>query len=487
MRLAAWTLAVLIAVLLGYLIVDQWLPAGQGSLVVTSDPRGAEVWVDLKPTHFKTPGQFDGLPAGKHSVIVKLDTLEPLPAAQVVETKKGHTDTVHFRLVPPQRAALPVPPPSDRLPDLPPIQEDSARKASPPPLVSKRLERPDTLAAVGKQRQTPPGHTEIPGVMEPSPAPGVLEIATSVAGATVFVNDQEQPGTSPLSLKLPVGTYVLRVELKGYTSDPPDQTVSILRSSAIQSVFFTLTETQTRRITVETSPFAAKIYINGAPLGVGKVSVPRDYGSYTVSFADSEGWRTPESVQVTLTPSQPQPQVKGVYERLFHAGAQVVDGKVVTENGMQWEVGAYFEEDGKRPSVSLGPRIRPIPDSQKSGWELAEGDPNRNPTGGDYVEFKFTLPSDADLKAPLNLRLYLYRSTRHYAFSLSGRAEVVVTVNGHRFLDGYRPQYGTEVADQDRYEEWALTGMLVRGENRIMVRSGERNTLFNYLWKIEIL
>jgi hypothetical protein len=92
-------MAVLVVAMIGYLAIDQWWPAGHGTLFITSDPPGAQVWLDLKPTNVKTNGHLGLVPTGRHSVMVKLDTLECDPVAQVVEVHKGRIDTARFRLV----------------------------------------------------------------------------------------------------------------------------------------------------------------------------------------------------------------------------------------------------------------------------------------------------------------------------------------------------------------------------------------------------
>lgn len=448
---------------------------------MTSDPPGAQVWVDLRPTDTRTNGRLESLSSGKHSVMVKLDTLECDPTAQVIDVRKGRTDTVRFRLLAPHalRHVAETPPITDKLPSLPPVQTPVSPPESTP--------HTGAIKPQGQPEPLPQTHAQPTEVVEPQSTTGVLEVAASLPGAKVFVNDQEQPQTTPASLRLPAGTYVVRVELTGYTSDPADQTVSMFRSSPLQSIYFALnTQNVASELAVETAPIAGKILINSVPVGDGKVAVSRDFGSYTVSFGDSAGWKTPDPIHISITPTQPRPSVRGLYVRLFHAAAEVDGSKPVASGGVRWQLGAYFEDDGAHPSAALGPKIRQIPESGKFGWELAEGDPNRNPVGGDYIEFTFALPPDADPKSPLTLRLYLYRSSRRYAFSLTGKAEVVVTVNGHTFLDGYRPTYTTQAADEERYEEWSLSGALVRGENRVMIRSGEHNSLFNYLWKMEI-
>jgi hypothetical protein len=96
------------------------------------------------------------------------------------------------------------------------------------------------------------------------------------------------------------------------------------------------------------------------------------------------------------------------------------------------------------------------------------------------------LPESGVESLPLNLKLYLYRSNKKYPLSLSNRSEITVTVNGRIFLDNYRPHNDSEGVEFDRFEDWSLQHTLVPGENRIMVRSGNNNNVFNYLWKIAI-
>lgn len=114
------------------------------------------------------------------------------------------------------------------------------------------------------------------------------------------------------------------------------------------------------------------------------------------------------------------------------------------------------------------------------------GDANRNPTGADYIEFIFELPEDVSPSSLLNLRLYIYRTNRKYPLSLSSRCEVTVMVNGRLFLDNFRPRHDQTTVGRGSYEEWSLQHTLIQGENRIMIRTGEKNQIFNYLWKFEV-
>jgi len=470
--------------LAGYLAYERWWPAGQGTIVVISDPPGAQVWMDLKSTSGTTNGAVRAT-RGRHSVTVRKDTLESDPVAQIVDVQSGKTDTVFFRLIPPDTRALEkvVPRketalPPKTTPEMSVLPPEPAKEET-RPIVSVETTR--TLIPPKLESLTP---RENEGIKT-----GALEISSTLLGARVFINDEMRPEVTPATLYLTPGTYTVRIEHAGYTSEPKDQTVRLVRSSTPQFVFFTLTESRTalREIAIETTPVAGQIFVDSVSVGEGKAVASREFGIYIVTFGDVEGWRTPEPVRATLTPTKPRLEIKGTYTRIFRVSALAEgENSVKTEGEIRWETGAYFEGRGAERSASLGPRIKDIPGSQKFGWELAAGDINRNPTGGDYVEFIFTLPPDVPPDSPLGLRLYLYRSARRYALTTSNRSELVVSVNGRTFLDGYRPVHAVTSADLDRYEEWSLQGVLKAGENRVMIRTNDDNTLFHYLWKFEI-
>ena len=465
------TLGILLAIVVllgGYIAVERWWPKGEGFLVVTSDPPGAQVWLDLQPTTALTNSAVLRIAAGRHSVTVRKDTLEADPFAVAVNVRPGGRDTVHFNLIPP----------SIRLPQRPAVMP----RPRTPPKVLEPAQLEPRAARADTSRATPPASKQ------PLPSTAPLEISSTLLGARIYLNDSLRTEVTPVTLRLPPGNYTVRVALEGYAPDPRDQTVRLVPSIVPQFVFFTLNEEQAahREIVIETAPVSGTILVDGAPVGEGKAVVHRDFGIYTVSFGEMAGFRTPQPVQVSLTPLHPRPEVKGAYTRVFHVSAQVEsENGVKTDGGLRWETGVYLNNT-TQPNASLGPRIREVSGARKFGWELAAGDPNRNPVGGDYIEFIFELPPDVPPDSPLGLRLYLYRSGRRYALTVNNRSELVVTVNGRKFLTGYRPTHSVTAADYDRYEEWSLQGMLQPGENRVMIRTSDDNTLYNYLWKFEI-
>lgn len=83
-------------------------PPGTGSIIVTSEPEGAQIFLDGEHTGEATPATLTGVPVGARSVTVELDGYES--ATQSTEVQESHTEPLKFVLVPIE----------------PPIDEDSA-------------------------------------------------------------------------------------------------------------------------------------------------------------------------------------------------------------------------------------------------------------------------------------------------------------------------------------------------------------------------
>jgi hypothetical protein len=506
MRIVIWILAIWVLGLGGYLLYEEYWPGATGKLVVIADLPDAQVWVDLRPTGTYATGAPIAVVRGKHSVIVKYAELQASPFVQIVKTYPGRTDTVRFILKKPVEASnetvtasveeeassqvLPVPPAQtsikERLKEEMPWDVPRAAPRSVDSVTARVNERATEAAMDSMNAQSA---AESPTALRDEKISGAVEISSSVPGATIFINDRPQDKKTPATLSLEGGIYEIRAVLEGYKSSPEEQVVRISRAASSQFIFFTLVEVQKarREITIKTDPIAGEIYIDSVLVGSGSAVVPHEFGVFNIMFGDVEGYMTPDPVRLTVTPSNPNPEVKGVYTKALQFTTYCsAENSATTEGTISYEAGIYDKNDGPKVSSTYGPHIKGIPGTQKFGWELAMGDPNRNPTGSDYIEFIFTLPNDASPSLPLSLKLYMYRSNKKYPLSLTNRSEITVTVNGRIFLDNYRPHYTTDDAELDRYEEWSLQHTLVPGENRIMIRSGQNNNIFNYLWKIAI-
>lgn len=522
MRLILILLVLWVVGLGGYLLIDRYGPGSVGTVTVSSDPPGAEIWMNLVSLGRTTPAELSDIPAGKHSFTVRLPGHRAQPFVQVVEVGRGTTEALYFMLeadsgngsryseqigsktppslVPPRQEGISERVKKEQPWEVPRIAPRSVEETSisAPPAVSRDTARTTQIAESPlptpvreslPQRETSPLMRDESARSGYNEATGSVEISSSLPGATIILNDKRLEQRTPTVVTLPLGTHTVRVELDGYTSQPEQHVVRLSRAAGAQLVFFTLTEKQRSRkeLTVTTEPVQGPIFVDGDSVGFGLAVVPHDFGVYVVSFGKVDGYHTPEPIRMSITPANPNPTATAKYTRKFEVSAECrSDGSVKTMGNIRWETGIYERNKGARVSETHGPKIEKIPGTDMQGWELAMGDANRNPTGADYIEFIFELPEDVSPSSLLNLRLYIYRTNRKYPLSLSSRCEVTVTVNGRLFLDNFRPRHDQTTAGRGSYEEWSLQHTLIQGENRIMIRTGEKNQIFNYLWKFEV-
>jgi serine/threonine-protein kinase len=154
---------------------------------------------------------------------------------------------------------------------------------------------PSTLPSVPVDTLAPP-----PPSPPPAAQPGVLHIETTPPGATVTVNG-EPKGTTPLDLgDLAMGSYEVKLDLKGYT--PSVQALVLSPDSPSGSLNVTLTRTAptTGSADIVSNPAGAAVKIDGVAAGQTPLS---DYklkpGSHKVEMT-KDGFE-PWSGTVTVT------------------------------------------------------------------------------------------------------------------------------------------------------------------------------------------
>jgi hypothetical protein len=111
-------------------------------------------------------------------------------------------------------------------------------------------------------------------------------------------------------------------------------------------------------ISVTTSPVEGKIYIDGKYVGVGSYSGEYVIGTYTVSFGDVEGYKTPDGQTVVVKAGETI-EIKGDYKKKFkgkiHVTTEPVKGSIYI-NGKRVGRGEFEGEyyEGTKLSVSFG-------------------------------------------------------------------------------------------------------------------------------------
>jgi TonB family protein len=115
---------------------------------------------------------------------------------------------------------------------------------------------------------TAPAATVPPASMAPIPLSGSLHVETEPPGAAVMVNGETQ-GSSPLDLAdVPLGSYEIKVELKGY--EPKTQGLDLTEEAPNGEVKIALVKAAptTGLADILSTPFGADVNVDGAKVGL---------------------------------------------------------------------------------------------------------------------------------------------------------------------------------------------------------------------------
>jgi hypothetical protein len=320
-----------------------------GFLHVVTDVPGAEISIDGVRTGATTDTTLPRIPVGRRSVTVGKTGYVSDPEVVFVNVKQDTVARVKFTLVStepvlPPRAdsqAFPVGLPEDSLALVEGIPlGDSLRS----PLESGLVQ--ETTEYVPAEEDTTLEH-ELVSEQPPEPIPPrVSEIEeTSIAvlsvpeGAEIILNgDSVGHQTNYTFHDLPRGTYFITVRKKGYVPKPSSVRIDLTRSHQSELVAFEFSLDETLpppQLTVITEPIAARIRVNGKPVGKGQVVLEANLGRFLVEFEDIIGYRTPPPQEGELTPETTSVEIVGRYERLegkaflavMPARAKTMEGK----------------------------------------------------------------------------------------------------------------------------------------------------------------
>jgi hypothetical protein len=308
---------------------------GSGTLRVTTTIPGADIYLGGVLTGMRTDTTLKA-PEGRAIVTVRKDGYISQPEFVVVEVTKNLTNQVRFILrsrrdiitrdsvTPPQPVHEDVLTTGESVRTLPPAVMrtehklvDYAEKVAAPTETSEkpevRKELPLYVASKEDERNS----------IIDSPLTGTQITVTSAGadGAEIGVNGSATEKKTPYTFRdLDRGTYAVRIHRAGYDAKPESVLVSLVRDYQSELVSFELIVNHALprpHLTISTAPLAAGILVNGQPVGVGKVSLDKDYGNYRVEFAEVAGYEKPPPVTAALTEARPNADLIGEYKRLM--------------------------------------------------------------------------------------------------------------------------------------------------------------------------
>jgi type II secretory pathway pseudopilin PulG len=160
--------------------VDAKLTTNVGTVNLSSNPAGSEVFINGKPTGQKTPAILS-LPAGNHTVKVHHEGFQDETQNVTVAIGQAHNLAINLKAA-----------------SAPPTTTASAKPAAPPSTNA------NPFSKIGRFFKGDKNET------------GTISIATKPAGAKISLNGKASSSLTPVTVETKVGHYKVLIEMDGY-------------------------------------------------------------------------------------------------------------------------------------------------------------------------------------------------------------------------------------------------------------------------------
>jgi uncharacterized membrane protein len=242
-----------------------------------------------------------------------------------------------------------------------------------------------------------------------------LQVESNPRGANVYINNELQEGSAPISVQLTPGTYTVRVTAKGY-----DEFVTTINLTGNQSIRADLQQMR-HTLRVNSNVQNAQVYLDNNRIGSSGTSTALAPGTYTVQVR-ADGYQD-YSTRITLNSDQTINAVLQQIRYTLRVNSNVQNAQVYLDNNRLGSSGT---------STTLTPGTYSI-QVRADGYQ-------------DYST-RITLNSDQTITAtlqPLNGKLslefpnntanvfYYVNGTRYQVNSRSGRSDVELPPGNYR-------------------------------------------------------
>jgi len=467
-----------------------WGVQRTGSLALVSNPPGARVLLNLESTTYLTDTLITNLPEGKYSVTLEMKGYVADPFVQVVHIQRNQLSAVSFDLKPAPLMAQSQESPKPTETQKPRPTYQPSFPVPPPRTTRPEPERPQELPATREITQPSPATTTESTPPSTNGEFGSMEIASNILGADIYMDSNPTGQQTNATLLVPVGFHRISITKPNYKVNPEEIMVEVKSGSSGQFVLFELIqdmESLPYRLKISTEPVAGGITIDNIYRGRGVVNMETDPGEYLVAFEPVDGYQTPVSRKATLTTDQRIVTVVGTYERRLEF-TMVFDstGTIRRYGDISSDRGYFLPNEGAVVDTMWGPAIKLVKSLNNYCWELGWGIATRNPTGQDFLRFRFTIPQGFIRKSPLVMKLYIFKSSKNYPLTVANRAEMDLIVNNTKVWTIHVPEHHIEQNNSTEYEMLDLNPYFQEGENTIIVKPSDGNQCFLYCRGIEI-
>src|SRR5512136_2196581 len=254
----------------GNLVVE---PA-TGSIHVTSNPSGAEIWIDNVDSGQMTEFTIDGVTPGDHTVNVTLAGYE-MGTEQTVTVVAGETVNADFQLVPlPTTGSIHV----TSNPSGAEIFIDNVDSGQTTEFTIDGITPGDHVVNVtlaGYEMAAEQTVTVVAGetaqadfVLTPVPTTGSIHVTSTPSGAEIFIDNVDSGQTTEFTIDgITPGDHVVNVTLAGYEL-AAEQTVTVVAGETVNADFQLVPLPTTGSIHVTSTPSGAEIFIDDGDTGM---------------------------------------------------------------------------------------------------------------------------------------------------------------------------------------------------------------------------
>lgn len=317
---------------------------------------------------------------------------------------------------------------------------------------------------------------------------GGVFITSNESDAVVYVNGVPTPLPQNTMIKsLPTGELTIELRKNGYLSMPSFITITRTNPNETSSLAFELSPVKTIKLTIKTEPIIGEIKFDGVVIGKGSVTYEPPLGPHTISFGDVIGFTPPIPRTIEITDGMSETFIVGQYrpsiDVLFHLDET---GQVRTKGVTQYQTGYWLDNKGTIQTSEYGPEVLKTRPFDFFVFQMGPGLPNANPSGNDYIELTFNLPSGYDAGRSLSLVLEGYATNRNFQFNLTKVTEIAIHVNNQIVQTGMRPSVNIDENRTVARDVFPIGRFLKSGTNKVLIRTTDNSKCYYLLKSMRI-
>lgn len=359
------------------------------------------------------------------------------------------------------------------------------RTKVPPPKPDEPLMLTNIRSLAEKPLSNTPQKTKM---IQAEQSKGGLFITSNHSDAIIYINGVPTPyPQNTLISNVPTGELTIEVRKAGYITKPAFTTINYDNPNETKSLAFELIPEKTMKLTIKTEPVVGEIKVDGVVVGKGTVTYEPTVGSHTISFGEVLGFITPQPRTIEVSEAMKDNYIVGQYRPAIDIEFKLDEtGNIRSRGIIQYNVGYWTQNQGTIPSNEYGPEIIKTKPFDFYVFQLGPGKPNANPSGNDYIELLFNLPTGFETGRSLSVVLEGYATNRNFQFNLTKVTEIAIHVNDQPVQLNIRPSVNIDETRTVARDVFPIGRFLKAGTNKLLIRTTDNSKCYYLLKSVRI-